>query len=151
MKVTIHLHKEIADALMCFGSLSDVVNKILSCDEIDIMDKPPCPPKDNCKKYVLNITNQTYIDLYDEYGASSPRISLRRLLYWFVDNEMYTELAWQPIQIKTPILQDKYLKKLDNAKTELRKALNYTLSVSDIVKLKDLITQIGELYEKRSI
>lgn len=98
MTVTIYLEERITDILNCYGSLNDVVNRILEAGargEFEVMDKPTCPPKKNGAHYAVDITEPTYLGLYEIYGSKSSRISLRRLLYWFVDNEIYNDLGWE--------------------------------------------------------
>lgn len=99
MKVSIYLHKPIVETLLCYGSLEDVTNRILdACEsgEIDIMDRPKVPPRDGAGRYDVDIRSDYYMELLDTFSPTSPRISLRRLLYWFVENEMYDVLGWEP-------------------------------------------------------
>ena len=149
MTINIHLHKEIADSLRCFGDLSTVVNRILQAGAdglIDIMDKDACPDKEGCEHCRIEITEPNYLELYAIYGPKNRRISLRRLLYWFVENEIYEELGWQTINTK---IVDKreilFEKKLNAAVTELTRAKSYALSASVKDKITDIISQIGEL------
>lgn len=149
MTINIHLHKEIADALRCFGDLSTVVNRILQAGAdglIDIMDKDACPDKEGCEHCRIDITEPNYIELYKTYGPKNRRISLRRLLYWFVENEIYDQLCWQTVN--TEIVDKRaisFKKKLDAATTELTYAMSYTSSTSVKDKLIDIVSQIGEL------
>ena len=149
MTINIHLHKEIADSLRCFGDLSTVVNRILQAGAdglIDIMDKDACPDKDGCEHCRIDITEPNYLELYKTYGPKNRRISLRRLLYWFVENEIYDELGWQTVNTKIIDKQAiSFKKKLDAATTELTYAMSYTSSTSVKDKLIDIVSQIGEL------
>lgn len=148
MTINIHLHKEIADALRCFGDLSTVVNKILQAGAlgvIDIMDKDACPDKDGCEHCRIEVTEPNYLELYKMYGPKNRRISLRRLLYWFVENEIYDELGWHPnaeVVDRRAIL---FEKKLNIATTELIRAMGYTSSTDVKNKLAAIISAIGEL------
>ena len=149
MTINIHLHKEIADSLRCFGDLSTVVNRILQAGAdglIDIMDKDACPDKEGCEHCRIEITEPNYLELCAMYGPKNRRISLRRLLYWFVENEIYEELGWQTVN--TEIVDKRAIlfeKKLNAAVTELTRAKSYASSVSIKDKLTDIISQIGEL------
>ena len=149
MTINIHLHKEIADSLRCFGDLSTVVNRILQAGAdglIDIMDKDACPDKDGCEHCRIDITEPNYLELYKTYGPKNRRISLRRLLYWFVENEIYDALGWQTVNTKIIDKQAiSFKKKLDAATTELTYAMSYTSSTSVKDKLIDIVSQIGEL------
>ena len=89
MILSVYLHKDRADVLRTFGSLDEVVDRILSaCDEgeFDIENKPECEPREGASRYNIKITNESYIDMLKNFGVKCKRISLRRLLYWFVDN-----------------------------------------------------------------
>lgn len=149
MTINIHLHKEIADSLRFFGDLSTVVNKILQAGAdgvIDIMDKDTCPDKEGCEHCRIEVTEPNYLELYKMYGPKNRRISLRRLLYWFVENEIYEELGWQPIN--TEIVDKRAIlfeKKLNTAITELTRAMSYTSSTSVKDRLTAIISEIGEL------
>ena len=98
MFLSIYLSNTVKDILTCYGNLDYVVNEILKAGSnglISIMDKPKAPEKKDGTYYNINILDEDYIELIKIYGTKSPRISLRRLLYWFVDNEMYAELGWE--------------------------------------------------------
>lgn len=100
MQLTIYLSDVVYDVLKCYGRLDEVVNKILEAGAegvIDIMNKPTVSEKRDGHYYKINITEPCYISLLEMYGTKSSRISLRRLLYWFVENEVYSELLWEPV------------------------------------------------------
>lgn len=95
MKITVRLHEDYYNVLHAFGELNDVVNTILnhcSAGDITCMNKPQAPAAVGTCKYEIDVTNEDYLNLLQTYGARSSRISLRRLLYWFVDMEIYNEL-----------------------------------------------------------
>lgn len=97
MILSVYLHKTLYLALTRFGTLDEVINRILdegTNGKIDIMNKPICPPKKDGSLYQIKIVNKDYISLYETMGRSA-KISLRRLLYWFVDNEIYNLLGWK--------------------------------------------------------
>ena len=140
MIINTYLHNEIAQTLMCFGDLSDVVNNILKAGAdgmFDIMNKPPCPDKTNCEHFRIDVTEPTYIELYKTFGSNNPRISLRRLLYWFVENEIYSELDWTPTNQPTNKRQTLYNKHIEAAIIHLIRAKRYTsknVTIDNIVK-----------------
>lgn len=104
MLMHLHLHREIVATLEQFGSLSEVTNRILQLaadGEYDIHDKPACPPRKGCTYCAIEVTEPTYLAEYNSRGPLDRSISLRRLLYWFVDNEIYNELSWQPVNDTT--------------------------------------------------
>ncbi len=113
-KVNVYLHDVVYDTLTLFGDINSVVNRILDAfseGKIDITNKPKCPEKMHGSQYCITIENQDYINLLNTLGRSSS-ISLRRLLYWFVDQEVYNELEWEVTrnvkdkqQLKTKVIK----------------------------------------------
>lgn len=99
MRMSIYLSNDVADILRCYGTIDDVVHRILVAGAeglIDIMEKPTIAEKKGGHYYKVNIKEPMYLELLELYGTKSSRISLRRLLYWFVENEIYEELGWEP-------------------------------------------------------
>lgn len=96
MKISVQLHRQYYNYIRHFGTLDEVVDKILEAadqGEIDIYDnQQPAPPAYDVSRYTVNVTNKTYIHMVETLGSRSPVVSLRRILYWFVDNEIYTLL-----------------------------------------------------------
>lgn len=100
MKVSVYLHEEMRAILCCYGTLDDVVNKILdagTAGEFDIMDKPNIGVREGARRFDVDIKNEEYLALMRTHPHNSTKISLRRLLYWFVENEMYEILGWEPV------------------------------------------------------
>lgn len=99
MKQIVYLSYPVIDVLKCLGpSLDAVVNKILAYGEqglFDIENKPPVGAKTGGKHCTINITNQHYIDLIATVGEKNNTVSLRRLLHWFVEEEIYEECGWE--------------------------------------------------------
>lgn len=150
---SIYLHKYIVDTLSLFGDLSVVVNRILqegADGKIDILDRPPCMNRDGAGRYNITITQPEYLELLQCYSVNSPKISIRRIIYWFVDFAIYEQLGWRP----TRRYEDKSLQTLcrhiDKARASiarialLRKydeeTIKMTSSIDDlIVKLKEYL------------
>lgn len=104
MLMHLHLHRRLIETLEQFGDLSDVTNRILRLAAdgyYDIHNKPACPPRKGCVYCAIDVTEPTYLAEYNLRGPLDRSISLRRLLYWFVDNEMYNELSWQVVDDTT--------------------------------------------------
>lgn len=98
MRHSVYLHKEIVSTLRMFGELNDVVNRIIDAGMdgyFDVVNKPPCPPRDNVSRYVIDIENPDYLQIMESYPTNSPIFSLSRLIYWFVENQIYEELGWK--------------------------------------------------------
>lgn len=148
MIVSVYLSSELHQILCCYGSLDDVVNKILDAGTqglIDIMQKPSAPEKRGGAYYHINVRNQDYVTLMETYGPKSSRISLRRLLYWFVENEVYEELGWEA--------NEEYVDKRENQKhqaiIELKQALFKARTIipehrGEIDEFRNLINEIEE-------
>lgn len=150
MIMSIYLHKQYADILKCYGSLSDVVNKILDeadAGNIDFMDKPACPDRAGASRYNIDITNETYLELLEIYSINSSKISLRRLIYWFVNNEMYNELGWIPIKEYVDNRISAICKKIDNITSELEHCKKYSKNTIHNDSIINAINMIKELKE----
>ena len=122
MKLSVYLHDYIVNIITCFGTLDEVTNKLLDAYEegiINIEYLPTCPYRGDCRRYEINVENENYINLILTYGATSPRYSLRRLLYWFVDNEIYNELEFEKVSVSR--FNDNYNMKLQAIINKLEK------------------------------
>lgn len=100
MKVSVYLHEEIRAVLCCYGTLDEAINKVLdagSQGEFDLMNKPQIPVRDGARRFDVDIKNEEYLELLRLYPHNSTKVSLRRLLYWFVENEMYEMLGWEQV------------------------------------------------------
>ena len=136
MQMSIYLSNDVATMLHCYGTLNDVINKILIAGAegaIDIMDKPKVPDKKGGHCYRVEIKEPNYLELIATFGTKSSRISLRRLLYWFVENEVYMELGWEP----TEIYVDDEINKSYDCLMELKQVL---------YKTSKLLPQYEELF-----
>lgn len=142
MRVSVYLHRYISDVLKTFGELNDVINRILeACEDgsIDVYDKPECENRNDAFRYEVNVTNEYYLSLMSIHGSRSKNISLRRLLYWFVDNEIYNDLEWEPIREYMDADQIKINKLVDNVIIQLDKLLFHMDNDGTLTHAKDLI------------
>lgn len=124
MIFSVYLHDYVADTLKCYGTLDEVVNKILETSEqgiFDVIDMPKCEPRDGATRYNIDVTNEYYITLVNAYSINSPKISLRRILYWFVQQEMADVLGWVPSNEYKDRQKVKILKKLNAVRAELER------------------------------
>lgn len=120
----IRLHKEYVDVLTQFGTLSYTTNCILNACEIgviDLFDKPVAPPKDGTQKHIITIDNLWYEQLLDDFGPKNLHISLRRLLYWFVDNEIYNDIGLQIDATKRTVLDTRFAREKATCIQQLKK------------------------------
>lgn len=89
-KISIYLHQEIIDILNCFGKMNDVVNRLLEeCINNGSIygEMEKAPDRTGARRLVFFIRKDLISQL--------PRMSLRPIIYWFVENEIYNELGWK--------------------------------------------------------
>lgn len=149
MIFSVYLHSPIAETLKCYGELSEVVNKILSCAEqgiFDIVDMPKCPDRNGASRYDIDVTSEFYISLVESFPTNSPRISLRRLLYWFVEQEMYEQLEWVPTFPYISKEKSNILKKIGGIESDLHKLL-LKLNEEEKQYCRNVILKLNELEE----
>jgi hypothetical protein len=112
------------------------------------MEKPSAPEKKGGRYHQINIREPDYISLLETYGVKSSRISLRRLLYWFVENEIYDELGWEPVEEFTDCKKTKAYESISELKQALYKCKEYLSDTPEndrIVKeFKNLLNNIEE-------
>lgn len=145
MKLSIYLHSDIVDVLKTYGKLDDVVNSMLDAadeGEFEIENKPECRPREGAGRYDVNVTNATYLSLLNTYGVKSKAISLRRLIYWFVENEIFNEIGWETVNDfvdRDTLKWNKQIDKVLNELERLKTMCNY--SNSDVIShAEDLIS-----------
>ena len=129
MVVSLYLDEQTAIVLRTFGTINDTVNRIIDAGmsgAFDIFDKPVAPPREECRRYEVSIANKEYISLISMYPDKSPKTSLRRLVTWFVDNELYVDLEWKISVDKNK--RDSLLRRLDDVVAALRRnQLNFIM------------------------
>lgn len=149
MDFSIYLHQYVIDILSYFGNINDVINKMLTdllAADIDIMDKPKAPNRDDAKRLTITITNKEYLELLNTFGINSSKISLRRLIYWFIDNTIYEDLNWTAKSYS--IEKDMHLSNAINKVFSIcEKAKKYT-SNYNITLFNQLLTIIKDLKEQ---
>ena len=101
IKVSLYLEPYVIEVLKAFGnSLDEVVNRILDVtkETVDIASLPVAEKLNNtCRRVEVVITEPTYLSYVEVMGRNSKKLSLRRLLYWFVNNEQYVEYGFEPV------------------------------------------------------
>lgn len=130
MRQSIYLHQSIVDVMRCYGTLDEVVNRILelgAAGEFDILHKPPCPNRTTAGRYEIEITEPNYLEMLEMFGPYSSKVSIRRIIYWFIENELYEEYGWEPISEYKNKRKELLNKKLSNALNEMEKSKRYAL------------------------
>ena len=91
--VRLKVHRDYYELICQFGGLSKVANtmiELLYDGTLDVTQIGRCPPEDvTCVNCSVTIANPHYEELVALYGISSPKVSLRRYLYYFVEAELY--------------------------------------------------------------
>lgn len=98
IKVNIAIDNNYYNILRLFGTMDEVVDKALKLveqGEIDFDRCPQIPTTKNCRHIVVAISNPYYEELRALHGATSSKISINRLLYYIVDNELYYTYGWE--------------------------------------------------------
>lgn len=150
----IYLHRPIVAVLKCYGELDEVINRVLSeaaNGKFDIMDKPAAPPRQGAGVYAINITEPNYLELIKVYSIYSPKVSLRRILYWFVENEIYNELDWEIVNNYVDKSQKIFTNKLNIIVDELEKATRYTqneMTIATLMHICDEVKSVERLENK---
>lgn len=148
MTLSVYLAHDVKAILSCYGSLDSVVDKILVAGAnglIDIMEKPSAPEKKGGTYYQINIREPNYIALVETYGTKSSRISLRRLLYWFVENEVYLELGWELCEEFIDQKNNKMYQAIIQLKEALYNAREYIPQHrEEIDEFRNLISEVEE-------
>ena len=126
MILSLYLHNDVTDVLKMYGNLNDVINKILdesSAGSFDVQNKPPCRNRDGASRYNVDVKNEDYLSMLESFGIKSKQISLRRLIYWFVENEIYYDLGWEPVRDyidKNDECINRYVVRIKNEMQKLR-------------------------------
>lgn len=147
MKMSVYLHDEIRAILCCYGTLDEVINRILdagSAGEFDVMNKPQIPVREGASRYEVDIVNEEYLELFRVYPQNSTKISLRRLLYWFVENEMYEMLGWEPVKNYVDRNDVKVARIVKRLRQDLEKLL-LVIDSRNYEKVENILNIIKEL------
>ena len=121
---SVYLHKYVVDTLCLFGDLSEVVNRILqegADGNIELIDRPPCKNREGAGRYNITINQPDYIDMLQYYPVNSPKLSIRRILYWFVDFAVYDDLGWKTVNRYEDKELKRLIKHIDTARSSLKR------------------------------
>lgn len=150
MLISVYLHDEIASILKCYGTIDEVVNRVLdeaSSGAFDFEDKPSAPDRSGARRYDVDVKNNDYLEVY-RMCPNSHKISLRRLLYWFVENEMYDMLGWEATHPYTSKSTEKCKRLIEKARQSLE-ALCTVITGDDYnlaIQSKNLIEELEKRY-----
>ena len=99
MEVKITVPKQVRDYWLQYGTIEEVVNKLLL--ETDWMDVPRtyCEQIDMCKMYI-EVTNDDYLQMREIFSAKDNRISLSRMLIHYYDMDYAATAGWNKVHCK---------------------------------------------------
>lgn len=136
--VNVKLPKPYIDILEMYGSLDSVTDKALNMVYTDqlppINEMPAVPNLPNACKRVIKVTNEEYDDNCKLLGPKHHANSIKRLLTYIVDNEIY--LNWQMRETASDTYNKRLLECIDRldklsqiAPLQDRKRINEALAI----------------------
>lgn len=139
-RISVYLHQNIIDTIRCFGELSEVCNRILSCcielEEFYEETIPAAPDRQGAKRRDIYVEEDVLLQLNG--------FRIRSILYWFVENEIYDSLSWNTINLYGIEAKDKLKRQYDKTFCELEK-LN-TMSNNTLSELLNKLTEWRNQY-----
>lgn len=140
--VNVKLPKLYIDILEMYGSLDSVTDKALDMvytDQLPPINEMPAAPilSDTCKR-VIKVTNEEYDDNCKLLGPKHHANSIKRLLTYIVDNEIY--LNWQMRETAS----DTYNKRLSECIGRLDK-LSQIAPLQDRKRINEALTILETL------
>lgn len=101
--VNVRLPKQYIDILQMYGSLDDVTDKALDMVYTDLLppinEMPAVSTLPNACKRVIRVTNEEYDDNCKLLGPKHHANSIKRLLTYIVDNEIYLNWPMRKLQV----------------------------------------------------
>ena len=151
MKYNLNISKDYYDILVRFGDINDVVDKVLKIaerGEIDIDSLPAAYIRGDKKHVVVNIDSEWYEHMQALYGTTSPRISISRLLYYFIDNELYLDYNWQIVQNCDKRTSERLLNMRDDINKCITRLKTIVNSKQDYDKLEQIRKDLDDIINK---
>lgn len=151
MEVKVNLPVDVLETMKQFGTPSEVANKILAAGEEWYFDMENCPAYETSCRNVrtpLTITNQYYEELLCTRGEHSNKLSLRRIISYFIYNELYNELGWEPVGSKPETnSMSNDIKKIITRVEALRTKLNREGYWEGVLECSAICSSLERLYE----
>ena len=112
-------------------------------DSCELSALPPAPDKIDATRYTIDVENETYIALVEHYGATSNKCGIRRLIYYFIDNEMYE--GWPVVNNYVDDKRDYLRRRLKEMRYILTKIENkWDYDTTKIYECKEIINELEE-------
>lgn len=142
MLMSVYLHQEYHDYLSCYGDINDVTNRILDgMRDMDVESIPNAPSRNGAKRLNINVTNEHYLEELSARPINSPLYSLRKILYYAVDNELPAAWGWKVTNDYRNKKEDRIRKHLDYAISNLTHA-QLLMSFEIYEQMQDILEQI---------
>lgn len=139
IKVNVQLPVEYYNILSMFGTMDEVTAKALElCEngEILLETLPPVYADETSKTFQVVINNNYYENLREIYGPTSPKVSIRKLLCYIVENEVYTDYKWPVVRL----YDEQTLKKIKAYKLD---TIGKTAKIIPLIKDKDIARELS--------
>ena len=150
----VSLPDEVYDVLCMFGDLDDVVDRILTLYEeeaipVDVERLPKYADHQD-SRHKIKIYNRWYEEMLEYYGSSSTKYSLRRMLCYFVYEELYEEYDMTVTQHSDKLGES--LAKLEKISNEVVKCeIHSTVTIPKklLNELTRIVTKIRGAYNEQ--
>lgn len=138
-KYSVYLHQDVIDVLECFGKISDVLTKMMkTLVQTDLLDGETlgtAPSREDARRIEFFVDDDTVLQLTG--------LPFRQIIYWFVENEVYDQLGWEPVREYREREKTRITNGFDRVLSELSK-LNSLVNNS----LQDVIDTLEERRSK---
>lgn len=118
MRVSVRVHDEYYKYMTQFGQFAETIDRLLTeinSRQIDFEQFDKVPPVNGTRNIMVEINNSFYIALVEQYGVHNYKISIRRMIYWFVDYDMGNEWGWPIVQQDSfPSKMSKYVERMEH-------------------------------------
>lgn len=102
MKIKLVVPNDTYSILCQLGPVDEVVNKIaklVGMEEIPYDDLPLVGGRNGQKQFFVDITDEDFLALYELQVLVHRPIRMRRVVQYFVDNELYNDPIWADMPI----------------------------------------------------
>ena len=151
MEVKVSLPVDVLEIMKQFGTPSEVTDRILAAGEEWYFDMENCPAYETSCRNVripITVTNQYYEELVFTRGEHSNKVSLRRIISYFIYNELYNELGWEPVDSTSETNEMcSEIKKLINRVAMLRSRLKREGYSEGVLECNDICKSLERLYD----
>ena len=150
MRIRIWLPVRDYNAILRKGQPDKVVNSICAAvarGEVSHMGLPKLGQRDNDKLLIVNVTDEKFLELYDETLASGKQLSLRRIVHYVIEMELLNDIVGEEdADENTYFIVNKFINLGVRIATKVPKARSSIMAV--ILQLQNMFK---ETYEREQI